>query len=429
MQLVGTDLSDPIYPLLIIYIISIPLENYTTFLSNVVILTIIALIAGYLLLGGRVVFNRSQLSIIVLLSLFFIWFLLSSVTAEFPVRHLSLAKTVVLVLVVTVAGCVGVSSRKRLHSTVLILMGLTVTIGLLTIVHVIVPLPFGKETAPVRSIGPIYRTFGVDMKYATYGIMASFAVPYLTIVSIVPERFFDKKCQKSVRNGALIGLLVIVSAIIIGQSRSTYISLTAVTGTLSFLVPIFVIQKRRPIHFIVQYAAPTVLFAGICATVILFFVSVTSGIFNLGVSVPQAGPIQARYQQYLLAIQTMVEQPLFGVGARYIWAINSNHTVHNLWLLVGTWSGFPGFIIWVSIFGVLTVALFRRMFVSDRRLQALQIVLLTSLVGTTIELAFWIGFRDILAVFMAITVGSLFIQGSVEQPIETPEPNTAEKGN
>jgi hypothetical protein len=267
------------------------------------------------------------------------------------------------------------------------------------------------------------------MKYATYGIMASIAVPYLTIASIVPERLFTEKHKKIVRNGALIGLFVIVSAILIGQSRSTYINFTAVMGTLSFLVPYFVIQKRRPLHYLLQYAAPTVLFAGICVTVILFLASVTSGIVDLGVSVSQAGPIQARYQQYMLAIQTMVERPLFGVGARYIWATNSNHTVHNLWLLVGTWSGVPGFMIWVFIFGILTVALFRRVFVADSRLQALRLVLLTGLVGTTAELAFWIGFRDILAVFLAITVGSLFLQDPVEQPIETPEPNTAEKGN
>jgi O-antigen ligase len=411
------------------YIIVVPVEKYVASLSNVLVFAIAIVIVGYLLFGGRLVFKRSQLSIIVLLSLFLIWYILSSVTAEFPVRHLSLAKTVALVLVVTVAGCIGISSQRRLHKIILTLVGLTVVIGSLTILHVITPLPFGMDFSPGRSIGPIYRTFGVRMKYATYGIMASIALPYLVITSIEPGIFSPKEWESSIRRGSFAGLLVIVGAIVIGQSRSTYISLMIIIGTLSFLLPVFVIQKKRPLHYVIQFAAPAILFAGVFTIITILIASVSFDVFDVEMVISNIGSIQARFEQYMLAVQAMINQPLFGVGARYIWAINSNHTVHNLWLLVGTWSGIPGFVIWILIFCILSIALFRRVLTSDRRLQTLQLVLLTSLLGTTVELAFWIGFRDILAVFLAITVGSLFLQDSVEESVETCDSSLLEKGN
>jgi O-antigen ligase len=118
----------------------------------------------------------------------------------------------------------------------------------------------------------------------------------------------------------------------------------------------------------------------------------------------QSGSVSVRLQQYAYGASLLSENPLSGVGAGYFLARTGLH-LHNFWLMMGVWSGVPGLFSWLCLFGLLWYRSLRLIGSPDGRVRAYGIAMLAAMAGVTIELLFFPGLNDALAVGIAVLLG------------------------
>lgn len=389
------------YAVLLLYIALVPFGRFLVSVNNALILIAAALALGAFLFrtsSKRV--HVYQLSIVSALLIILVWSIIVATSAPNPVSDIIRSKVFALRLLVVGAFVLLVNSYERVSGVLVLITLLVAAIGILSVLHLAVGLPFGKPIGQVRSFGPISlgisRTLGVEMGYGSYGTLANIGLAFAMIASWRPS-ILPAFAPSRVRFGGKLCLTAIVIGVIIAQSRSTYLSVTTSVITLAGFVTVLYGSRR------VRLVA---LFSG-CLTALVGTVFVGPELYQ-GVITANKASVTNRARQYIGSIQAILQSPITGCGWNCVYALTDRDVaVHNAWLVTGLTAGIPGLLLWTVPFMTYLVAGVRGMTTERPPVSLLAIALVVGTVGVVLELLLYPGISDTVAVFLGTGVSVL----------------------
>ena len=382
--------------LFLLYISTVPIARIFPLFSNLVAFGLSASLIIYTIHSNRLELERTQLLVVCCLGVVMSWFVVSLPTANYPAFHLSRIKTFVLYLVAVVAGTQVMDGFDRIHTILMILFGVTVSIGILTILNLTIGFPLGQPVSHPRTFesvtNPIPRGFGLRLPSGSYSIFSSIALAVGLSMFRWPHLFYHNRYRRYVRVVVVVGVFLLGINAMALQSRATMMSMAVVTG----VVGIF---ATRPYWDRLNAVAKVVL--SVC--IVLLLVVAVDRITTLFLTSNTAS-INHRLDQYQFAIENIYKNPLFGGGAG-AHQKQSEFIIHNFWLMMGVWSGLPGLLLWITVFGMSTIRALRYVALDGRRQHVLGVIMLGALSGGLVGLMFFPGFTNALTVLLAIIVG------------------------
>lgn len=278
-----------------------------------------------------------------------------------------------------------------------------VVLSILTIVHVFLypqGLPFGDKYRGQRAIFgvtiPFQRTLGLDITYGAFGMYTMMATPY----------YIYKNLKKpSLIEG--LGILLVLLAVLISQSRSTWVA----AGVAIFIVITgygvynkFRIEKNNTYMKIVSYG---ILVAG------LILILLSPGIIKEIISV-RSDTFFSRIEQYQSGIEIVLSEPLIGVGFGTLEELyqSGSAVIHSSFVNLAAQTGLIGLALVIYLWLIVILVLMKEMFYSQLE-NTLAIGIFASLAAIFIETnlqpgftkAPWIVLALALSVYTATGIG------------------------
>lgn len=245
-----------------------------------------------------------------------------------------------------------------------------VLLSLLTLVATVVDLPVEPRTIPPRTFGPVAMPVGrvipVPLSFGIFGMILLFPLPYLVLRGWRERSWFP-----------FAGAGVIALAVVIGQSRSTYLALAAAIGTLSIAGFVRVVANgpsrwRRAIGI-----------GGVAGALIMIPVSVIGARILIA-----AGRINyvRRLEQIRQGIESLMALPVFGTGPRQFQAVTgADNVLHVAWLRVGVETGLIALLL-MGVAAYIATRQLVRTVVNDRSWIA--VAVLAGLAAVAVEASF-----------------------------------------
>ena len=261
-----------------------------------------------------------------------------------------------------------------------------VVISILTIVHSVtypVGLPFGQDYLGQRTVAgvtvPFQRTLGLpEMSYGGFGKILMIGVPYYLYVGL-------KERGKVI----LLGVSLVLLAVLISQSRSTWVA----AGLAVFTVVSGYIMKEHRRKVKITYSLgiilPTIL---LIPTAIDALVSIRSDTFT------------SRIEQYRVALDFLRSNPVVGVGLGNVNQFYSVHSIHSEFLRIGAEAGAVTLLTIVAVWVISTLSIIKGIFSSSAR-YALGVGILASIGAMIIEANMAPGFGKSSWIILAIGLG------------------------
>jgi hypothetical protein len=311
---------------------------------------------------GEVNTNKRQ-SIVILLGVFFIFYTyLSTVYYAGSLRSLITYSGFLFLMISIIIYCRG-SEQVRLVFHAMFLSAIVISI--LTIVHVLLypsGLPFGDIYRGQRTVGgikiPVQRSIGVPMSYGSFGMYSLAATPYYAYVAVR---------RKS--TPLLLGVVTIITAVLISQSRSAWLA-----AMVAMIILLFG-------HYLEKYRDNQMLLGTVGLGTIAFIIpGVVSALIHI-----QPGTARARFEQYQYAIDVLLSSPITGVGLGNLNSITKlSYKIHSAFLNIGAASGLPALLPILIIWAGAVVYLLKLLFHSSTNF-ALTLGLLAGIAVVTIE--------------------------------------------
>jgi len=403
--------------MLVIYVFSVLFSRSVPILSNLVVVALTACVLLVVVQSDWVPMTRLQFGVLGCLALAAAWFLFATLYAEDPVRHFTSTKTLVLLFSVTIASVLVMRSHERARYVWVAIAGATALVGLLSVLVLTTGLPIGAEPLPPRTYGlpipPIPRVLGVRLPFGFYGVLASISSSFLLSLLMWPRVFYPRRRPTRIRIAAMALLGSVILAVLLTRSRSSFLALAVVLGLFGIVGLVWVADRLNWLLIGVASGA----FVGLLAQPSVALLR--SVVFS------QRGSLEARLNQYALAYDLIVTNPLFGTGAGSFIS-RSEFFIHNFWLTIGTWSGIPGLFLWILVFVFLFWRCVRYLRVSDLRVRVWGLAMLGAFSGGTIELMLFPGFNDAPAILLAAVAGPSMLFESSFRPVERATPIAGE---
>lgn len=401
------------FALLLIYITILILKFQIPWLLVRVQIAIFVLLCFRVLGGLRSIrMTRTQLLTIIVLGLTLCATIAGQLVSE-QGSNLRMIPQVSRFLFITIASVIELNSVKRLRTTLAWTTAIAAAVGMLTIVNVLVPLPFAF-TGPTRSLGllplSLPRSLGIWMSFGSYGILAAVGVTYAGVVSIWPTALRSDTSRWYRRLLAASALLIILVSVYLGKSRSTWLAVVMIIGWF-FAVAAFHPDERF------RTARPAIR-RGLLLLAVLGTGVASKSIFH-SFLMANTKSIASRTEQYELAIELLAQRPLLGWGWNYFTvAFSPGFHVHNLWFQIGVSLGIPIFLLWIYLFGRLGIGIFRRNRAEDSHIRSLAVVGTGMLLGGMVELALYPGFTPVTAVLIGLLIGIVGLSGNRRYPVD-----------
>jgi O-antigen ligase len=298
-----------------------------------------------------------------------------------------------------IIGATAPESSKMGWRVAWLTTAIVAVIGVLSLVHSAVDLPFGADKLGSRSLGPlsfaVSRTLGIDMGYGAYGVLVAIGVA--TIIGTIWTRGALWPGRPHSLWAAGIATICIATGVYISQSRSLILNVTAVISTAA-LVWLFRTDRNRLRNAIVG-------------------IGVLVGLPIAGVVVPDllhaflsagGGSVGSRVAQYRFAANMLATRPITGYGWGYfLYTFPAELQIHNLWLNIGGAVGLLGVLLSLAAFVYLWIGLFCQAIVTDGRRAIYGLVGLLALTGACVELSLFTGIADVTALVIFVGMSML----------------------
>jgi len=268
-----------------------------------------------------------------------------------------------------------------------------VLISVLTIIHIffLYPngFPFGDRYRGMRTVAgitlPFQRSLGVDMTYGSFGMYVMAATPYYTYIGL-------KKRSK----GCLLGVATVLFAVLLSQSRSTWV---AAGGATAIVIVGYLIKIHKPYfrEMGIVIGAFGILSSPLIARILI---QVRPDTFT------------SRLSQYRSGIEIAKLFPLFGAGFGNLRQFYQGpHDIHSAFVNLTTRTGIPSLLLVLGIWVIVLLFLLRGMHGSDKK-YAFAIALLASLCAVFIESNFQPGFTKTTWVVLALALSTYQLQSN-----------------
>jgi hypothetical protein len=274
---------------------------------------------------------------------------------------------------------------------------LGIVMSIATISHILLfpdGLPFGDAYLGRRSVAgfifPFQRSLGFDITYGTFGMYLMISTPYYIYKNINYRSPFE-----------LLGILLILTAVILTQSRSTWVAAAAaVLIVLSF----YVLEANKNL---IKYFIPVS---------ILTLAAVGPVVVNVLISI-RPDTFYSRISQYNDGVDIVLSYPLLGVGLGNIEKFREgSELIHNPFINLAAEAGLPSLFIIIALW-LITVSCLLRMVINTGANNGFAIGLLASLVAILIELTFHPGFKKTPWIVMAIALSLHTVVSSQTGPV------------
>jgi len=221
-----------------------------------------------------------------------------------------------------------VESLHDIHVLLRLLACSLFVVAVLTVLHSLGVVAFGADLLRSRSIFgisvPFQRTLGVPMDYGNFGMYMSLGIAYLVYESV------------EFRNQWAVGALpVLLLAVLISQSRSTWAAITVVL--IGMIAVVLACRARSGDHMVGQRTI-TLLSVGLFPVGVLVFVRELIRI--------NPATLASRVDVYQDSYMIYMQHPLNGIGRATYVRVFGNEVVHN------------GFLSLLVSFGPLALLLF-----------------------------------------------------------------------
>lgn len=246
-----------------------------------------------------------------------VWTAASILVTDAPVRPLVTRMGRWLALVVVLLAVDTERDAERLLS---VAAGAAILLSLLTLVATVVDLPMEPRTIPPRTFGPVTMPVGrvipVPLAFGIFGMLLLFPLPYLVLRGLRERSWLP-----------LAGAGLVVLAVVVGQSRSTYLALAAATITLALAGGAWIVMDgptrwRRAIGV-----------GGIVGTLVAIPVAAVGA--RILIAAERSNYVY-RLEQARAGIMILVERPLFGTGPNQFQAVSgADNVIHAAWLQLG----------------------------------------------------------------------------------------------
>lgn len=269
-----------------------------------------------------------------------------------------------------------------------------IILSIATISHILLfpnGLPFGDAYLGRRSVAgftfPFQRSLGFEISYGTFGMYLMISVPYYIHKNIYNRSSFE-----------LLGILVIQIAVILSQSRSTWLA-TATALVVVFSVYVIEADKIRLRHFM--------------PLSVLTLVAVGPIMVKKLISI-RPGTFYARISQYTDGLSIAQSHPLLGVGLGNIERFREGPaTIHNAFIRQAAQTGFLSSLIIICLWWI-TIAYLIKITISDNTSNSFGIGSLASIIAIFVELTFHPGFKKPPWIAIAIALSLSIVVTSQE---------------
>jgi hypothetical protein len=266
---------------------------------------------------GSVSLTPAAVSGLLALTSLLIWTAASTAATGAPVRPFVTRMGRWLTLVVVL---LAVDTERDAERLLRVAAAAAVLLSLLTLLATVVELPMEPRTIPPRTFGPVTMPVGrvipVPLAFGIFGMILLFPLPYLVLWGW-RERSWTP----------LAGAGAIVLAVIIGQSRSTYLALAAGVITLGITGAAWIIAEGPPRW------RRAVGVSGIVGTLVAIPVTVEGT--RILIAAERINYVR-RLEQARAGIMVLADRPLFGTGPRQFQAVSgADNVIHAAWLRLG----------------------------------------------------------------------------------------------
>lgn len=261
-----------------------------------------------------------------------------------------------------------------------------VAISVLTIVHSVsypIGLPFGQAYIGQRTVVgvtvPFQRTIGLPkISYGGFGMVLMIATPY-----------YFYKGIKNRNKLALFGVSLVLLAVLISQSRSTWVA----TGLAVFVVVsgYFIREYNR------KYSTTYIL--GVSIPSVLLLPSVAEALVSI-----RSRTFSVRIEQYQVAINLLRSYPTTGVGLGNIDRFYTTYSIHSGFLRIGAEAGAIALLAIVVVWTTSILFVARGMCSSNKR-YILAVGILGSISAMLIEANMAPGFTKAPWIVLAVSLG------------------------
>jgi len=312
---------------------SLPLGSYEVAifsLPDILVLVTSAVLAFRVVADGALRLTRAAVGGVLAVTAVFLWMSVSTAVTDAPVRSLTQPFGHWLLLVVVV---LYVKRSRDVHRLLAVASAAAVGVALLTLLAAVVQLPTEPYTIPPRTFGPVTmpvgRVRGLPLAFGILGMFMLYPAPYLAL------RAWQDHSLSSAG-----GFGTIVLAVVITQSRSTYLALVAAIAVLGVAGILWVIAFGPPRWR--RRVGLTSVVAGLLSVPVILIgtrVLINAGRLNF----------LRRIRQLRGGASIVLERPLFGTGmAQFRAATNVDNVIHTAWFRLGVEVGLPALIAFVA---------------------------------------------------------------------------------
>jgi len=350
---------------------------------NLLIIITVFYFGTVTVLQGEVRLSKVQ---VIVLGLFCVAIVLISISLLFEQGSPRRLVTYIGFLLLTTILFLYIDSISDAERVLRVAIFSAAVISVLTIIHSVtypVGLPFGQDYIGQRTIAgvtiPFQRTLGLpETAYGAFGMIVMIGTPYYLYIGL-------KKRSKVV----LFGVLLVLLAVLISQSRSTWVA----TILAVFVVFSGYTVEKHSIKANIAYSL------SIFFSTILFLPT----IFDALVS-SDSDSFSARIEQYLVAVDILQSNPIVGVGLGNVDQFYSAYTIHSEFLRIGAEAGAIVLLIIISVWVISALFVTKGLFSSSAR-YALGVGILASIGVMIIEANMAPGFGKAPWIVLAIGLG------------------------
>jgi|GEM_PF-4119407 len=316
---------------------------------------------------GSVSLTSAAIGGLLVMTSLLIWTALSTLATGAPVRPFvtRMGRWLTLLVVLLV-----VDTERDTERLLSVAAAAAVLLSILTLVATVVDLPMEPRTIPPRTFGPVTMPVGrvipVPLAFGIFGMLLLFPLPYLVL------RGWRERSWRP-----LVGAGTIVLAVIIGQSRSTYLALAAAIVVLVIAGVVWIVTEAPPKW------RRAIGVGGVVSTLIAIPVAVIGA--QILIAAERINYIR-RLNQARAGITTLADRPIFGTGPRQFQAVSgADNVIHAAWLRLGAEVGLVALAL-VCVTAYLATRQVVRTAINDRSWIA--VAVLAGMVAVAVEASF-----------------------------------------
>lgn len=347
-----------------------PLGALTVPVTDLLLLITAATLIVEILVNHRLVVTKSKVMVSSVLLLIIIVFLISTLSQARPVRPVitQLGRFLILAIVL-----LYVTTFRRGHRVLTASFVAAVVISSLTVVSTVFHLQIGTPFLQARQIGPYVlpfsRTLGVKLTYGIYGMYTLTATPYFLLLAIKRRDWLLS-----------VGVTIVGSGIVIGQSRSTWIAMFVSVGVIGlYSIAMWANSGDRIRRRLAEFGTifGSLLIVPLCILFARFLIRM------------DRSTVLSRLEQYYAALIAISENPLLGMGSSaFQTRFDLGYIPHNAFLRFGVDTGVIGFILVTAIFAYTTLLVGRYTIWSQGHHQRYAVGVLAGLLAVIVEAFF-----------------------------------------